>query len=153
MHVVIFFGIAATFLIFVACFKVASFFLTPCRSELLRFPNHVYDFRPKCIPLRSINIIRACLSKRLEKVLLHQIRSSYNVGANSPPPPPIKQNKTQHCMGSKNMESKKNDVTNNTCNNIHTKCLHSDWLRAVQFFLNIKKRVNSVQKEVTNQAF
>ena len=51
------------------------------------------------------------------------------------------------------MESKKNDVTNNTCNNIHTKCLHSDWLRAVQFFLNIKKRVNSVQKEVTNQAF
>ena len=34
------------------------------------------------------------------------------------------------------------------------KFLHSDWLRAVQFFFKtVQKRVNSVQKEVTNQAF
>ena len=34
------------------------------------------------------------------------------------------------------------------------KFLHSDWLRAVQFFLEtVQKRVNSVQKEETNQAF
>ena len=33
------------------------------------------------------------------------------------------------------------------------KILHSDWLRAVQFFLKtVQKRVNSVQKEETNQA-
>ena len=33
------------------------------------------------------------------------------------------------------------------------KILHSDWLRAVHFFLTEQKRVNSVQKEKTNQAF
>ena len=34
------------------------------------------------------------------------------------------------------------------------KCLHSDWLRAVQFsFKTVQKRVNSVQKEETNQVF
>ena len=33
------------------------------------------------------------------------------------------------------------------------KFLHSDWLRAVQFFFKVQKRVNSVQKEETNQAF
>ena len=34
------------------------------------------------------------------------------------------------------------------------KFLHFDWLRAVQFFSKtVKKRVNSVQKEETNQAF
>ena len=34
------------------------------------------------------------------------------------------------------------------------KFLHSDWLRAVQFFFStVQKRVNSVQKEETNQAF
>ena len=34
------------------------------------------------------------------------------------------------------------------------KFLYSDWLRAVQFFSKtVQKRVNSVQKEVTNQAF
>ena len=34
------------------------------------------------------------------------------------------------------------------------KFLHSDWLRAVKFFLKtLQKRVNSMQKEVTNQAF
>ena len=33
--------------------------------------------------------------------------------------------------------------------------LHSDWLRAVQFFFlkTVQKRLNSVQKEETNQAF
>ena len=34
------------------------------------------------------------------------------------------------------------------------KFLHSDWLRAAQFFFKtVQKRVNSVQKEETNQAF
>ena len=34
------------------------------------------------------------------------------------------------------------------------KFLHFDWLRAVQFFsATVQKRVNSVQKEETNQAF
>ena len=34
------------------------------------------------------------------------------------------------------------------------KFLYSDWLRTVQFFSKtMQKRVNSVQKEVTNQAF
>ena len=34
------------------------------------------------------------------------------------------------------------------------KFLHFDWLRAVQFFSKtVQKRVNSVQKEETNQAF
>ena len=34
------------------------------------------------------------------------------------------------------------------------KFLHSDWLRAVQFFSKtVQKRVNSEQKEETNQAF
>jgi len=34
------------------------------------------------------------------------------------------------------------------------KFLHSDWLRAVQFFfLIVQKRLNSLQKEETNQAF
>ena len=34
------------------------------------------------------------------------------------------------------------------------KFLHSDWLRAVQFFSKtVQKRGNSVQKEETNQAF
>ena len=34
------------------------------------------------------------------------------------------------------------------------KFLHSDWLTAVQFFFKtVQKRVNSVQKEETNQAF
>ena len=35
------------------------------------------------------------------------------------------------------------------------KFLHSDWLRAVQFFFfkTVQKRVNSMQKEETNQAF
>ena len=34
------------------------------------------------------------------------------------------------------------------------KFLHSDWLRAVQFFSKtMQKRVNSVQKEETNQEF
>ena len=34
------------------------------------------------------------------------------------------------------------------------KFLHSDWLRAVQFFSKtVQKRVNSVQKGETNQAF
>ena len=34
------------------------------------------------------------------------------------------------------------------------KFLHSDWLRTVQFFFKtVQKRVNSVQKEETNQAF
>ena len=34
------------------------------------------------------------------------------------------------------------------------KFLHSDWLRAVHFFFKtVQKRVNSVQKEETNQAF
>ena len=34
------------------------------------------------------------------------------------------------------------------------KFLHSDWLRAVQLSLKtVQKRVNSVQKEVTNKAF
>ena len=41
-----------------------------------------------------------------------------------------------------------------TINNIHEKFLHSDWSRAVQFFLKtVQKRVNSVQKEETDQAF
>ena len=31
--------------------------------------------------------------------------------------------------------------------------LHSDWLRAVQFFLNSAEKSYSVQKEVTNQEF
>ena len=42
-------------------------------------------------------------------------------------------------------------------NNIHEKISPLDWLRAVQFFLffskTVQKRVNSVQKEETNQAF
>jgi len=39
-------------------------------------------------------------------------------------------------------------------NNIHKKILHFDWLRAVQLFSKtVQKRVNSVQKEETNQAF
>ena len=34
------------------------------------------------------------------------------------------------------------------------KFLHFDWLKAVQFFSKtVQKRVNSVQKEETNQAF
>ena len=33
------------------------------------------------------------------------------------------------------------------------KFLHFDWLRAVQFFKTVQKRVNLVQKEETNQAF
>ena len=34
------------------------------------------------------------------------------------------------------------------------KFLHFDWLRAVQFFSKaVQQRVNSVQKEETNQAF
>ena len=34
------------------------------------------------------------------------------------------------------------------------KFLHADWLRAEQFFFKlVQKRVNSVQKEETNQAF
>ena len=34
------------------------------------------------------------------------------------------------------------------------KFLHFDWLRAVQFFSKtVKKKVNSLQKEETNQAF
>ena len=34
------------------------------------------------------------------------------------------------------------------------KLLDSDWLRAVQFFLNtVRKRVNSMQKKVIKQAF
>ena len=34
------------------------------------------------------------------------------------------------------------------------KFLHFDWLRAVQFFSKtVQKRVNTVQKEETNQAF
>ena len=34
------------------------------------------------------------------------------------------------------------------------KFLHSDWLRAVQLFLKpVQKRVNSVQKEVTDKVF
>lgn len=38
-------------------------------------------------------------------------------------------------------------------NNIY-EFLHSDWLRAVQFFSKtVENRVNSVQKEVKNQAF
>ena len=34
------------------------------------------------------------------------------------------------------------------------KFLHLDWSRGVQFFFKaVQKRVNSVQREVTNQAF
>ena len=106
-HVVICFGIAAAFPIFVACFKSHLSFLTPFRSELLRFPNRVYDFRPQCIPLRSIIIIIGLVSaQRLVKGLLHQISSSYKLGANSAPSPNnAKQSTTT--LSSKNTESKK----------------------------------------------
>ena len=42
-------------------------------------------------------------------------------GPTHPPPPSPNKAKQNTTLSSKNMENKKNDVTNNTCNNIHEK--------------------------------